>query len=94
MIQIPRNDWESWANSVKLMCARKISKPQLPNRPETPHQVNNPTAKLVRGLRRLAGLRVSRSTKTKSGCPSNQRSAILSSSEHAPWMKYAIAHMT
>jgi len=65
MVQMPRNDWEIWPGSLKLRYARRIPKPQLPNRPETPHQVDNPTAKLVLRLRRLAGLRASRSTKPK-----------------------------
>ena len=68
MIQMPRNDWENWAGSLKLMCAQRIPKPQLPNRPETPRQVN-PTAELVLRLRRLAGLRISRSTKPKAAAP-------------------------
>ena len=68
MVQIPRNDWESWPSTLKLRYARRIPKPQLPNRPETPRQVN-PTAELVLRLRRLAGLRVSRSTKPKAAAP-------------------------
>ena len=69
MIQMPRNDWEIWPGSLKLMYATKIPKPQLPNRPETPRQVDNPTAERVLRLRRLAGLRVSRSTKPKAAAP-------------------------
>ena len=69
MVQIPLNDWEIWPGSLKLMYATKIPKPQLPNRPETPHQVENSTAELVLRLRRLAGLRTSHSTKPKAAAP-------------------------
>jgi len=69
MIQMLPNDWESWPGSLTLTYARRIPKPQLPNRPETPRQVDNPTAKRVLRLRRLAGLRISPSTKPKAAAP-------------------------
>ena len=69
MIQMPRNDWESWLGSLRLRYARRIPKPQLPNRPKTPRQVGNPTAELVLRLRRLAGLRISHSTKPEAAAP-------------------------
>ena len=68
MIQMPRNDWESLPGGLKLICATKTPKPQLPNGPETPRKVD-PTAKRVLRLRRLAGLRISYPTKSKAAVP-------------------------
>ena len=68
MIQMPRNDWESLPRGLKLICATKTRKSQLPNRPETPRKVD-PTAKRVLSLRCLAGLRISHSTKSKAAVP-------------------------
>jgi hypothetical protein len=93
MIQMPRNDWEICPDGPKLMRARKIPKPQLPNRPEAPRRVENPTAERVLRLRRLARLLSSRSTKPKAAAPPIS-AAQCSSSDNPPWMKCAITHMT
>ena len=69
MIQMPRNDWEIWPGSLKLRYATGIPKHHSQKRPEIPRQVYNPTAELVLRLRRLAGLRVARSTKPKAAAP-------------------------